>query len=58
MEKDQLKLLIQLAKSLKAEKKDKASALASLHSAKILTKKGNFTSHYSHLEKVVLGLAE
>ena len=53
MEANQVKLLTSLAKKIKAEKKDRAKVLVSLQSAKILTKKENFTSHYSHLEKVV-----
>lgn len=53
METNQIKLLASLAKKIKSEKKNKASIVASFHSAKILTKSGNFTSHYSNLKKVV-----
>lgn len=52
MESKQLKLLKSLAKRLKAEKKDKEAAVASLVSAKILNKNGKFTSHYKNLNKV------
>jgi hypothetical protein len=53
MEANQLKLLMRLAKKIKAQKRTKAKAITSLHSAGILTKTGNFTSHYSNLKKVV-----
>ncbi|MHA7610336.1 hypothetical protein ACV0BM_015930 [Elizabethkingia meningoseptica] len=53
MEANQIKLLSSLAKKIKSEKKDKAQVVASLHSAKILTKSGNFTTHYSNLKRVV-----
>lgn len=52
MEQDQIKLLHKLAKELKAQTKDRRSVVASLQSAKILTKNENFTSHLKHLEKV------
>ncbi|WP_294248011.1 hypothetical protein [uncultured Chryseobacterium sp.] len=53
MENDQVKLLKDLAKSIKAEKKDRAKVIKSLQSAKILTKKENFTAAYSNLRRVV-----
>ena len=40
MEVNQIKLLSSLAKKLESEKKDRAQIVASLQSAKILTKKG------------------
>ncbi|MDR6564519.1 MULTISPECIES: hypothetical protein [unclassified Arcicella] len=53
MEGNQIKLLASLAKQIKSEKKDRVKVIASLQSAKILTRKENFTSHYSNLSKVV-----
>lgn len=53
MEANQVKLLASLAKKIKYEKKDRAKVVASLQSAKILTKNENFTGHYSNLKKVV-----
>jgi hypothetical protein len=53
MESTQIALLMVLARKIKAEKKDKKRAVASLRTAKILTKNGNFTIHYSSLSKVV-----
>jgi hypothetical protein len=53
MEANQIALLTALAKKIKTEKKDIAKVVASLQSAKILTKNGNFTAHYSSLKKVV-----
>jgi hypothetical protein len=53
MDSDQVKLLASLAKKIRTEKKDKASIVASFQSAKILTKSGNFTNHYSNLKKLV-----
>lgn len=52
MESNQLKLLTDLAQKIRTAKKDKRKILASLQSAKILTKQGNFTSQYRHLSKV------
>ena len=49
MDENQIKLLIALAKKLNTVKKDKAEVMKSLQSAKILTKSGNFTKHYNHL---------
>jgi predicted transcriptional regulator len=49
METDQIKLLKELAERLNARKLTKKEALASLHSAGILTKKGEFTKHYPNL---------
>jgi hypothetical protein len=53
MEVNQVKLLATLAKKIKSEKKDRARVVASLQSAKILTRNENFTGHYSNLKKVV-----
>ena len=53
MEAKQIELLALLAKKIRAEDKDINKVLASLQSAKILTKKRNFTSHYKTLSKVV-----
>lgn len=50
----QTKLLISLAKEKQAEKRDKSTAISSLKSAKILTKNGNFTTHYSNLDKFII----
>lgn len=55
METNQVKLLTSLAKRIKSEKKDRSKVVASLQSAKILTKNENLTGHYSNLKKVVLG---
>ena len=49
----QVKLLGSLAERLKSETKDRAQAVASLQSAKILTRKENFAGHYSHLQRIV-----
>jgi len=53
MEISQVALLTSLAKEIKIKKKDRASIVASLKSAKIITRNENFTSHFSHLKKVV-----
>lgn len=53
MESNQVRLLTLLAKKIKSEKKDRGRIVTSLQSAKILTKKENFTGHYSNLKKVV-----
>lgn len=53
MEANQVKLLASLAKRIKSEKKDRAKVVATLQSAKILTKNENFTGHFSNLKKVV-----
>lgn len=53
MENNQVKLLKALAKSIRAEKKDRTKILTSLQSAKILTKNENFTGTYSNLKRVV-----
>jgi len=50
---NQTKLLLQLASKIKTKPKSKNEIVASLHAAKILTKNGNFTAHYSNLKKVV-----
>jgi hypothetical protein len=54
MESIQIKLLYALAKKLKSQENNKAKALISLQSAKILDKNGRFTKPYQNLEKVVL----
>ena len=56
MEANQITLLTSLAKKIKAEKKDRAKVIATLQSAKILTKSENFTANYSNLKKVVVSL--
>lgn len=56
METNQVKLLTSLAKKIKTEKKDRAKVVASLQSAKILTKNEKFTNKYSNLNKVVLDI--
>lgn len=48
---DQKKLLTELVSKLKNEPKNKSQAVASLQSAKIITKSGAFTSHYPNLKK-------
>jgi hypothetical protein len=53
MESTQIALLTVLAKKIKTEKKDRIRVVKSLHSAKILTRNGNFTIHYRSLSKVV-----
>jgi len=53
MEANQIALLTLLAKKIRTEKKDIGKVVASLQSAKILTKNRNFTSHYKTLNKVV-----
>ena len=53
MEINQAKLLVSLAKKIQSEKKDRNKIVVSLNSAKILTKKENFTKHYSNLEKAI-----
>ena len=53
MEANQIKLLVSLAKKIKSQRKEKARIIASFQSAKILTRKENFTVHYSNLKKVV-----
>ncbi len=53
MEQKQISLLTALAKKLKSKKKDKAEVVESLKAARILTKSGNFTGHYSSLKRVV-----
>lgn len=51
---DQIKLLTSLAKEIEAKEINKKIALASLQSAKILDKSGNFTKHYSHLGRLIV----
>ncbi|MBK8683941.1 MAG: hypothetical protein IPN26_02580 [Bacteroidetes bacterium] len=53
MKTNQVELLIALAKEIKAEKKIKTKVEATLQSAKILTKHGNFTGKYTNLSRVV-----
>ena len=52
METDQIELLKNLAKKVKSEKRNRDDVMASLQSAKILTKQGNFTRHFSNLNRV------
>lgn len=52
MEEKQIKLLKALAKKIKSEKRNRVVAVASLQSAKILTKDENFTGHLKNLDKV------
>jgi hypothetical protein len=52
MESNQLKLLIELAKRISSERKDRAAVVASLQSAKILTKNENFSTHFKNLDKI------
>jgi len=47
----QITLLLELAEEIKSKPRSKEEALKSLVAAKILTKKGNFTSHYPNLKK-------
>ena len=54
MEANQFALLSTLAKEIKAQKRDGAKVIATLKSAKILTKSGKFTSHYPNLNKAVV----
>lgn len=50
----QVRLLTSLAKNIKTEQKDRKTAIATLQSARILTKSENFTSNFSNLNKVVV----
>lgn len=52
MEAKQIKLLKLLAKKIESEKKERSAVVASLQSAKILTKSENFTGHLKHLVKI------
>lgn len=52
MEEKQIKLLKALAKKIKTEKKERTHVIASLQSAKILTKGENFTGHLKNLDRV------
>lgn len=52
MEANQINLLLELARKVSNEHKDKASVVASLQSAGILTKNENFATHFKNLEKV------
>lgn len=53
MNNNQAKLLSNLANKIKSEPKDRTRIVVSLTTAKILTKNGNITNHYSNLKKVV-----
>lgn len=57
MKKEQTTLLLALAKKLKKENTSKESAIASLSSAGILTKKGKMTKDFPNLKRV-LSVAE
>lgn len=52
MEEKQIKLLKALAKKIKSEKKERSVVVASLQSAKILTKGEKFTTHLKNLDRV------
>jgi hypothetical protein len=52
MDKKQLKLMINLAKKLREEKRDKKEILISFVSAGILTTHGNYTKNFSELKKI------
>jgi hypothetical protein len=52
MENKQMKLLNALAKEIKEEKKEKAKVIATLQSAKILTRHGNLAGAYRNLSRV------
>ncbi len=54
MKNNQVKLLTSLAKKIEKEKKDRSQIISTLQSAKILTKKENFTEQYSNLRRVVV----
>ena len=54
MKANQVKLLISLAREIKTEKKEKSRVVATLQSAKILTKNGNFTSKFSNLNRALV----
>lgn len=45
-------LLVELAKKLKLEKKDKSKSLKTLQDAKILDENREFTKQYSNLNKI------
>lgn len=47
-----MKLLKALATKIKSEKKERDLVIASLQSAKILTKGENFTGHLKNLDRV------
>lgn len=53
MGRNQVKLLSDLAKQLNSKPRQKKRIVMSLTSAKIITPKENFTSHYSNLGKAV-----
>lgn len=52
MKSNQIQLLESLAREIKSEKKEKGKVIATLQSAKILTKNGNFTGKFSNLSRV------
>ncbi|MGC3978332.1 MAG: hypothetical protein QM751_09000 [Paludibacteraceae bacterium] len=53
MDTNQIKLLESLAKEIRAEEKLREKVVASLKSAKILTRQENFTGNFSNLSRVV-----
>lgn len=57
MKKEQTSLLLALAKKLNSEQTSKESAIESLSSAGIVTKKGKITKSFPNLERV-LSVAE
>ena len=50
---DQIKLLNNLAKKIKAQEETKQQAVATLASAGILNKKGKLTTHYPNLARLI-----
>ncbi len=54
MENKQEKLLASLAKEIREEKKDRAKVMATLQSAKILTRNGNLSGTYKNLNRVIV----
>jgi hypothetical protein len=50
---NQVKLLTNLAKQIKSEKKDRIKIVSSLQAAKILTKQENLSGKYNNLKKVI-----
>ena len=52
---NQAKLLLDLARKIRKQPQSKAQAMQTLTAAKILTKSGNLTSHYSNLGKAISG---
>jgi hypothetical protein len=53
MKDKQLEMLKALLKKLESENRTKSAALETFVNAGILNRKGNFTKHYSDLEKLI-----